>query len=116
MPRRVASALLATALLTVGLVGCSDDAGPAPQATAPQVTAPAPPTQAVTPTPLAAAPTPQVPAGTAPDKAFAVGVREMRLNRDGKRPLPVTVWYPAAGKAGAKPARSADAAGGSSRW
>ncbi|MCX4389692.1 chlorophyllase [Micromonospora peucetia] len=112
MPRRVASALLATALLTVGLVGCSDDAGPAPQATAPQATAPAPPTQAVTPTPLAAAPTPQVPAGTAPDKAFAVGVREMRLNRDGKRPLPVTVWYPAAGKAGAKPARSADAAGG----
>ncbi|RLK13570.1 chlorophyllase-like protein [Micromonospora sp. M71_S20] len=105
MPRRVTPALLASALLTAGLVGCSDDAGPAPQAAAPQVTAPAPPVQA-------AAPTPQVPAGTAPDKAFAVGVRQLKLNRDGKRPLPVTVWYPAAGKPGGQPERSADAATG----
>ncbi|MGC4791037.1 alpha/beta hydrolase family protein [Micromonospora sp. DT178] len=105
MPRRVTPALLASALLTAGLVGCSDDAGPAPQAAAPQVTAPAPPAQA-------AAPTPQVPAGTAPDKAFAVGVRQLKLNRDGKRPLPVTVWYPAAGKPGGQPERSADAATG----
>ncbi|MEU6075524.1 chlorophyllase [Micromonospora sp. NPDC047074] len=105
MPRRVAPALLACALLTTGLVGCSDDAGPAPQAAAPQVTPPAPPTQA-------AAPTPQAPVGTAPDKAFAVGVRQLKLNRDGKRSLPVTVWYPAAGRAGGEPERSAEAAGG----
>ncbi|MEH0972677.1 chlorophyllase [Micromonospora sp. CPCC 205546] len=105
MPRRVTPALLASALLTAGLVGCSDDAGPAPRAAAPQVTAPVPPAPTV-------APTPQVPAGTAPDKTFAVGVRQMKLNRDGKRPLPVTVWYPAAGKPGGQPERSADAAGG----
>ncbi|MFG1775555.1 alpha/beta hydrolase family protein [Micromonospora sp. NPDC049048] len=105
MPRRVAPALLASVLLAAGLVGCSDDAGPAPQAAAPQVTAPAPPAQAVTPTP-------QVPAGTAPGKAFAVGVRQLKLNRDGKRPLPVTIWYPAAGKPGGQPERSADAAEG----
>ncbi|SCL66169.1 Alpha/beta hydrolase family protein [Micromonospora citrea] len=101
MPRRVTPALLATALLAAGLVGCSRDAGPAPQA-APQPTAP----------PQAAVPTPRVPAGTAPDKAFAVGVRQLKLNRDGDRPLPVTVWYPAAGKAGGQPQRSAAAAEG----
>ncbi|MFY1596255.1 alpha/beta hydrolase family protein [Micromonospora sp. WMMD737] len=109
MPRRVTPALFASALLTAGLVGCSDDAGPAPQAAgsqaAPQVTASAPPAQA-------AGPTPQVPVGTAPEKAFAVGVRQLKLNRDGKRPLPVTVWYPAAGKPGGQPERSADAATG----
>ncbi|MFV2111911.1 alpha/beta hydrolase family protein [Micromonospora sp. LOL_025] len=105
MPRRVTPALFASALLTAGLVGCSDDAGPAPQAAAPQVTVPAPPAQA-------AAPTPRVPAGTAPDNAFAVGVRQLKLNRDGKRPLPVTLWYPAAGKPGGQPERSADAATG----
>ncbi|MEU4777799.1 chlorophyllase [Micromonospora sp. NPDC023633] len=105
MPRRVTPALLASALLTAGLVGCSDDAGPAPQAAVPQATAPAPPTQA-------AAPTPRVPAGTAPERAFAVGVRQLKLNRDGDRPLPVTVWYPAAGRPGGQPERSADAATG----
>ncbi|MEU4770606.1 chlorophyllase [Micromonospora sp. NPDC023644] len=105
MPRRVTPALLASALLTAGLVGCSDDAGSAPKAAVPQATAPAPPTQAV-------APTPRVPAGTAPDRAFAVGVRQLKLNRDGGRPLPVTVWYPAAGRPGGQPERSADAATG----
>ncbi|MCL7456597.1 chlorophyllase [Micromonospora sp. MSM11] len=105
MPRRVTPALLASALFTAGLVGCSDDAGPAPREAAPQVTAPAPPSPAVTPAP-------RVPAGTAPGKAFAVGVRQLKLNRDGKRPLPATVWYPAAGKPGGQPAGSADAATG----
>ncbi|MEH1100227.1 alpha/beta hydrolase family protein [Micromonospora sp. CPCC 205561] len=100
MPRRVTPALLASALLTTGLIGCSDDAGPTQQ-----VTAPVPPTQA-------AAPTPRVPAGSAPERAFAVGVRQLELNRDGVRPLPVTVWYPAAGKPGGRPARSAEGATG----
>ncbi|MEV4542837.1 alpha/beta hydrolase family protein [Micromonospora echinaurantiaca] len=100
MPRRRTPALLACALLTAGLVGCSGDTGPArPQAV---------PTQ----TPAATTPAPRVPAGTAPERAFAVGVRQLKLNRDGDRPLPVTVWYPAAGKAGGEPERSAGAADG----
>ncbi|WP_433387435.1 poly(ethylene terephthalate) hydrolase family protein [Micromonospora sp. KLBMP9576] len=112
MPRRVASALLTTALLTVAVAGCSGDTGPAPQAAGPQVTAPTPPTQATAAPGQGAIPAPRVPAGTAPDRAFAVGVRQLKLNRDGTRPLPVTLWYPAAGKAGGQPERSADAAGG----
>ncbi|MEV1147777.1 chlorophyllase, partial [Micromonospora sp. NPDC049799] len=62
--------------------------------------------------PPVATPSPRVPAGSAPERAFAVGVRELKLNRDGDRPLPVTVWYPAAGRAGGEPERSADAARG----
>ncbi|MFG2101907.1 alpha/beta hydrolase family protein [Micromonospora echinaurantiaca] len=100
MPRRRTPVLLACALLTAGLVGCSGDTGRArPQAV---------PTQ----TPAATTPAPRVPAGTAPERAFAVGVRQLKLNRDGDRPLPVTVWYPAAGKAGGEPERSMRAADG----
>ncbi|MFI5487409.1 alpha/beta hydrolase family protein [Micromonospora echinaurantiaca] len=100
MPRRRTPVLLACALLTAGLVGCSGDTGPArPQAV---------PTQ----TPAATTPAPRVPAGTAPERAFAVGVRQLKLNRDGDRPLPVTVWYPAAGEAGGEPERSVRAADG----
>ena len=46
----------------------------------------------------AATPAPRVPAGTAPAEAFAVGVRQLKLNRGGDRPLPVTLWYPAPGR------------------
>ncbi|MGC4767884.1 alpha/beta hydrolase family protein [Micromonospora sp. DT44] len=99
MSRRVTPSLLASALLLTGLVGCSTDAPkkePAPVAVEP---------------PPAATPTPRVPAGSAPESAFGVGVRQLKLNRDG-RALPVTLWYPAAGKAGGTARRSAAAAGG----
>ncbi|MEH1027356.1 alpha/beta hydrolase family protein [Micromonospora profundi] len=101
MSRRVTATLLATTLLMAGLVGCSSDAPETESAPAP-----------ATPPPAASAtPTPQVPAGTAPETAFAVGVRQLKLNRDG-RALPVTLWYPAAGKAGGAAKRSATAAQG----
>ncbi|MEV4658469.1 chlorophyllase [Micromonospora sp. NPDC049301] len=99
MSRRVAPALLASALLTASLVGCSADArkvasGPAPVEAS-----------------STAAATPRVPAGTAPQRAFAVGVRQLKLNRDG-RALPVTLWYPAAGEPGGAARRAATAAEG----
>ncbi|MFI7573562.1 alpha/beta hydrolase family protein [Micromonospora sp. NPDC049497] len=99
MSPRVTAALLAV-LVTAGLVGCSTDAAPTARPAAPAAP------------PQVATPSPRVPAGSAPERAFAVGVRELKLNRDGDRPLPVTVWYPAAGKAGGEPERSADAAKG----
>ncbi|MGI5523659.1 alpha/beta hydrolase family protein [Micromonospora sp. CA-259024] len=99
MSRRVTPALMASAVLMAGLVGCSADTRPSgsPQA-------PAEPRPATTPTP-------RVPAGTAPQHAFAVGVRQLRLDRDG-RALPVTLWYPAAGETGGAAKRSAPAASG----
>ncbi|MBQ0901714.1 dienelactone hydrolase family protein [Micromonospora sp. U21] len=99
MSRRVTPALLASALLTAGLVGCSADARKVQSAPAP-----------VEPSSIASA-TPRVPAGTAPQRAFAVGVRQLKLNRDG-RALPVTLWYPAAGETGGAARRSAAAAEG----
>ncbi|PWU50681.1 chlorophyllase, partial [Micromonospora globispora] len=62
--------------------------------------------------PKATTPAPRVPAGHAPTEAFAVGVRQLKLNRDGDRPLPVTVWYPARGEADGTPERSVAAATG----
>ncbi|MFF5179406.1 alpha/beta hydrolase family protein [Micromonospora sp. NPDC000316] len=101
MSRRVTPTLLATTLLMAGLVGCSTDAPKNESLPAP-----------VTPPPAATAtPTPQASAATAPEQAFAVGVRQLELNRDG-RALPVTLWYPAAGKAGGVTKRSAAAAEG----
>ncbi|MEV1111417.1 chlorophyllase [Micromonospora sp. NPDC049751] len=99
MSRRVTPTLLASALLLTGLVGCSTDAPR--KETAPVAVEPPP----------AATPTPRVPAGSAPESAFGVGVRQLKLNRDG-RALPVTLWYPAAGKAGGAARRSAAAADG----
>ncbi|RLP90253.1 chlorophyllase [Micromonospora sp. BL4] len=99
MSRRVTPALLASALLTAGLVGCSTDTPEAGSAPAP-----------VEPSSAASA-TPRVPAGTAPQRAFAVGVRQLKLNRDG-RALPVTLWYPATGESGGAAKRSATAAEG----
>ncbi|WP_433649190.1 alpha/beta hydrolase family protein [Micromonospora zamorensis] len=87
MSRRVTPAMLITALLLAALVGCSTDApvrrAPAAPA-APEPTVPA---------------TPQVPAGHAPQNPYPVGVRDLKLNRDG-RALPVRIWYPAAGEDG----------------
>ena len=36
------------------------------------------------------------PTGTAPAKTFPVGVRDLKLARGADRPLPTTVWFPAA--------------------
>ncbi|SCL18917.1 Alpha/beta hydrolase family protein [Micromonospora nigra] len=98
MPRRVTPALLVSALLAAGLVGCSTEGPPAAR-----VDPPAP--QATTPAPAASA-------GSAPGRSFAVGVRQLELTRE-DRPLPVTVWYPAGGKAGGEARRSAAVARGS---
>ncbi|MFJ8687996.1 alpha/beta hydrolase family protein [Micromonospora wenchangensis] len=103
MFRRRTPVLLTAALLAAGLVGCS--AAPPARPAAPS------------PTPAASAPgaTPQasrIPAGTAPTRAFAVGVRELRLNRGGDRPLPVTLWYPARGTADGAARRDATVAAG----
>ncbi|WP_433126992.1 alpha/beta hydrolase family protein [Micromonospora sp. CA-240977] len=84
MPRRATPTMLITALLLAVLAGCSTDA-PARRAPA-------------APEPTAAA-TPQVPAGHAPVNPYPVGVRDLKLNRDG-RALPVKIWYPAAGEIG----------------
>lgn len=76
--------MLITALLLAGLAGCSTDAPVRRAPAAPEPTAPA---------------TPQVPAGHAPENPYPVGVRDLKLNRDG-RALPVKIWYPAAGEEG----------------
>lgn len=89
----------AVALLGVGLAGCSEPTAPTGR--------PAPDTS-----PKSATPTPRVPAGKAPATSFAVGVRQLKLNRDGDRPLPVSLWYPAAGPAGGAAKRSLPAAAG----
>ncbi|NES15848.1 MULTISPECIES: chlorophyllase [unclassified Micromonospora] len=93
------AALVTAALLSTGLAGCSGGAAPSAR--------PAPDAP-----PKATAPAPRVPAGHAPTKSFAVGVRQLKLNRGGDRPLPVTLWYPARGAAGGEPERSAAAATG----
>ncbi|GIJ78229.1 Chlorophyllase enzyme [Micromonospora phaseoli] len=105
MSRRAASVLIASTLVASTLVGCSTDRGPAEGADppAPQATASAPP---------AAPPAPAIPAGSAPERAFAVGVRQLKLTRDGDRSLPVTIWYPASGRAGGEPVDSAQGADG----
>jgi fermentation-respiration switch protein FrsA (DUF1100 family) len=104
MRRRRAQAPLAAALVAALLAaGCSGDAD--------DTAAPAAPPTASAPTPTPAASAPGVPAGTAPAEAFAVGVRQLKLTRD-DRPLPVTIWYPARGRAGGAAERSAPAATG----
>ncbi|MFI6822028.1 alpha/beta hydrolase family protein [Micromonospora sp. NPDC050187] len=99
MPRRRTPALVAVTLLTAGLAACSADAAPATWSPAAEPSA-------------TATPAPGIPRGQAPEQTFAVGVRQLTLNRDGDRPLPVTLWYPARGAAGGAAERSAPAAGG----
>ncbi|MGB2569741.1 alpha/beta hydrolase family protein [Micromonospora citrea] len=99
-PVPLVAVLLTVGLLTAGPVGCS--AAPAPTAR------PAAPAQS----PTATVPAPRVPTGSAPTEAFAVGVRQLKLNRGGDRPLPVTLWYPARGDAGGTPQRGATVAAG----
>ncbi|MEU7715000.1 alpha/beta hydrolase [Micromonospora chalcea] len=61
----------------------------------------------------AVATTDPVPAGVrpAPERQYAVGVRQFTLDPDGARPLPVTVWYPADLPTQATPSASTDPAG-----
>jgi len=92
--RRTATIFLLTALLitTAGCGGGEPDDGAAAKGAA---TAPSRSPGAATDEP---------PAGKAPTGSFATGVRTLPLNRDGDRPLPVTIWYPAA-RAGGAPAQ-----------
>ncbi|MEH0843857.1 chlorophyllase [Micromonospora sp. CPCC 205711] len=99
MSRRPTPLLLAAALLSAGLVGCSAPAPTARPAAPPEL-------------PRATTPAPRVPAGSAPAESFAVGVRQLTLNRGGDRRLPVTLWYPARGEAGGAAERGATAAAG----
>jgi fermentation-respiration switch protein FrsA (DUF1100 family) len=46
---------------------------------------------------------PPRPTGVAPARSFPVGVRTLSVNRGGTRPLPVTIWYPAADPGGPQP-------------
>ena len=91
--RRLAALALATVPLLLASGGCSAGRAPTPERT------PAAVPGAVRPGPGATAtPTPDAPAGrTAPRDPYDVGVRTLRMNRDGDRPLVVTVWFPATG-------------------
>ncbi|WDZ85102.1 alpha/beta hydrolase family protein [Micromonospora cathayae] len=99
MSRRRAPTVVA-ALLTAVLAACSTDAAPATWSPA------AEPSTTTSPT------SPGIPEGRAPEQTFAVGVRQLPLNRDGERPLPVTLWYPARGASGGPAGQSAPAADG----
>ncbi|MEV6516500.1 alpha/beta hydrolase [Micromonospora chalcea] len=61
----------------------------------------------------AVATTDPVPAGVrpAPERQYAVGMRQFTLDPDGARPLPVTVWYPADLPTQATPSASTGPAG-----
>lgn len=52
------------------------------------------------------------PAGTAPAQSFAVGRRDLHVDRGTGRPLPVRIWYPAIGTPGGEPADDPTPAGG----
>jgi fermentation-respiration switch protein FrsA (DUF1100 family) len=109
MPRRCAPALLApavlAAILAAALVGCgapNRTKAPTPRAglgTAPAVAARA--TQAPPPAP-----------SRAPGTAYAVGSRQIFANRGGDRPMRITVWYPATGRAGGAPRTGSPVAAG----
>ncbi|MEV4758293.1 chlorophyllase [Micromonospora sp. NPDC049559] len=109
-PRRALAAGVAALLGAASLGACSSP----PERPAGSASRPGPSGTATAPTPRAGAtdlPHTSVAPGTAPDRPFAVGVRELRLHR-GDRPLPVTVWYPARGSAGGEPERGAAVAAG----
>jgi fermentation-respiration switch protein FrsA (DUF1100 family) len=55
---------------------------------------------------------PGAPQGRAPTQTYAVGVRQLSLNRGGSRPLRTVIWYPANGGAGGSPRTNAAAASG----
>jgi fermentation-respiration switch protein FrsA (DUF1100 family) len=93
--RRLIAVLTATlaVTVTVTVAGCT-----APVRTGSTGVDPGPtagPTASPTAGPTAT-PVPRPP-GNAPTRQFAVGVRQLDLNRGADRPLPTTVWYPANG-------------------
>jgi predicted dienelactone hydrolase len=130
--RRRTVILSLTAGLAAALTGCSapepaaappapspsaTTATPATPSTAPSATPSAAPTITIPPTtgPNLAPqnPTPvTVPTGNAPNRQYAVGTRILSFDRGTDRPLPVTLWYPAAGDAGGNPVRDAAVADG----
>lgn len=55
---------------------------------------------------------PSNPPSSAPAGPFAVGQRQLPLNRGGARPLQTTIWYPADGAAGGNPHSQVPAAKG----
>jgi dienelactone hydrolase len=86
MGRRTVALLLAAVCATGALTSCTADSGDEPSpAAAPRSVSPAP-SPASTPA-----------RGDAPSRAFAVKTRKVQLSRGEDRPLPTTVWYPAAG-------------------
>ncbi|MFC7549516.1 alpha/beta hydrolase family protein [Plantactinospora sp. GCM10030261] len=99
-PRRTAAAVILT-LLAVTAGACSTEPERRPVTPAP--TTGAPPGGA----PRSSGP----PVGEAPDRPFAVGLRELRVSREG-RPLPISIWYPAAGRAGGSPEQNLRPAAG----
>ncbi|AVT30477.1 chlorophyllase [Plantactinospora sp. BC1] len=107
MPRHPLRATLAvvatvTTALAVTLTGCSRSGRPVAEPSAP----------AASPTPGVTASAGPPPAGVAPSRRFAVGVRELGYRRGADRRLPVTVWYPAEGASGGSPDRNARVADG----
>jgi fermentation-respiration switch protein FrsA (DUF1100 family) len=100
--------LLAAAMLAVSPAACST-ASDAPTGQGTPAASPGGPTAGPPGTPAAE---PRVPSGIAPREPFAVGVRQLDLNRGGDRRLAVTIWYPGTGRAGGEARRAVQAADG----
>jgi fermentation-respiration switch protein FrsA (DUF1100 family) len=116
MGRRTVAVCLAAAVVAGAPTACSTDPPGRPGADSPARPSPAASAAQAsgTPAPRASAPaSPTVrPAGQAPTRAYAVGVRRLSFSRGAGRPLPTTVWYPATGRATPGVADNADAAPG----
>jgi fermentation-respiration switch protein FrsA (DUF1100 family) len=106
MNRRTVAVLVAATTLAGALAGCSGggDTAAGTATTAASTAAAAPPSSGAAPSASAAPPAGIPSAGPAPARAFAVGTRTLSLSRGAGRPLRTTVWYPATGAAGGKPA------------
>ncbi|HEY0700145.1 MAG TPA: chlorophyllase, partial [Micromonospora sp.] len=87
MRRRRPTELVTAAALAAVLAGCSTGDGTGHWA------APAPGASSAAAGSPSAAPSASAP-GKAPTRTFPVRTRQLSWNRDGDRPLPVTVWYP----------------------
>lgn len=113
--RRLTRALAAVSCLAVtALTGCSApepewQAGPTGSPSASIVESQSPePSPSATPSP---SPSPAQANLRAPSNTFALGLRNLALNR-GDRSLPTTIWYPASGEAGRSPRTDAPVASG----